>query len=247
VLAALIIVFREVIEAGLVVGIVAAVPQGMAGSRMWITGGVLAGVVGNCIVALFIGAIADAFAASGQELLNAAILSIAVVMLAWDNARMARHGREIANEVRSVGMAVAAATRSQMALAVVIGVAVLCEGSEVVLFLNGIFVSGNDAPASLALGCVVGLGVGALLSFLTDRGLVRIPHRYVFAVTGTLITLLAAGMAARPSAFSKAPASSRRWTRWCGIGRTSCPKAAFPAAFCTPWWDMSSSPRLCSW
>jgi high-affinity iron transporter len=67
-------------------------------------------------------------------------------------------------------------TRSQMALAVVIGVAVLREGSEVVLFLNGIFVSGNAAPQSLALGGVVGLGVGALLSFLTYRGLVRIPH-----------------------------------------------------------------------
>ena len=200
-LAALIIVFREVIEAGLVVGIVAAVTRGMAGSRLWITGGVLAGVVGSCIVALFIGAIADAFAGSGQELLNAEILSIAVVMLAWHNAWMTRHGRQIANEVRSMGKAVAAGTRSQMALAVVIGVAVLREGSEVVLFLYGIFVSGNDAPASLALGGVLGIGVGALLSFLTYRGLVTIPLRYVFAVTGTLIMLLAAGMAAQAVGF----------------------------------------------
>ena len=45
-LGALIIVFREIIEAGLIVGIVLAVTQGVRGSRLVIGAGVAAGVAG---------------------------------------------------------------------------------------------------------------------------------------------------------------------------------------------------------
>ena len=44
-LAALIIVFREVFEAGLIVGIVMAVTAGVRGRALWISGGVGAGVL----------------------------------------------------------------------------------------------------------------------------------------------------------------------------------------------------------
>ena len=70
-LGALVIVFREVLEAGLIIGIVMAASRGVPGRGAWIAAGVLAGVVGAGIIALFAGAIADAFEGSGQELLNA--------------------------------------------------------------------------------------------------------------------------------------------------------------------------------
>ncbi|MEF0941858.1 FTR1 family iron permease [Rhizobium sp. BR 362] len=199
--AALIIVFREIIEAGLVIGIVAAVTRGVAGRALWIMAGVLAGVLGSCIVALFTGTIAAAFAGSGQELLNAGILVLAVLMLAWHNIWMAQHGRELVDQLKSVGKSVATGSKSLAALAVVVGVAVLREGAEVVLFLYGIFVSGNEAPVSLAIGSVLGLCLGAALSYLTFRGLVRIPPKHIFRVTGIMVTLLAAGMAAQAVGF----------------------------------------------
>jgi len=55
VLAALVIVFREVFEAGLIVGIVLAVTRGVAHRERWVAGGVLAGVAGACLVAAFAG------------------------------------------------------------------------------------------------------------------------------------------------------------------------------------------------
>src|SRR5580692_4652896 len=134
-LGALIIVFREVIEAGLIVGIVLAVTKGLAGSRFAIAMGVLVGVVGASLVAAFAGAIGEALAGVGQEIFNATILLIAVVMLTWHNVWMASHGRELARELRSFGAAVITGERTLAALAVVVGVAVLREGSEVVLFL----------------------------------------------------------------------------------------------------------------
>ena len=56
-LGALIIVFREVVEAGLVIGIVLAATRGIAGRAWWVCLGILAGVLGASIVAVFAGAI----------------------------------------------------------------------------------------------------------------------------------------------------------------------------------------------
>src|SRR6201996_272304 len=134
-LGALIIVFREVIEAGLIVGIVLAVTKGLAGGRFAIAMGVLVGVVGASLVAAFAGAIGEALAGVGQEVFNASILLIAVAMLTWHNVWMASHGRELATEVKEVGAQVRAGRRSIAALGVVVAVAVMREGSEIVLFM----------------------------------------------------------------------------------------------------------------
>jgi len=201
VLAALIIVFREVFEAGLIIGIVLAVTGSVPHRNRWIVGGVLAGALAACLVAAFAGALSQLFAGMGQELFNAAILSVAVMMLTWHNVWMARHGREIAGEMRAVGQAVADGTKSLLALAVVVGVAVLREGSEVALFLYGIIASDGGSALSLAIGGIIGLALGAAVCLLTDFVLMRIPPRKLFATTTALITLLAAGMAAQAVAF----------------------------------------------
>jgi high-affinity iron transporter len=200
VIAALIIVFREVFEAGLIIGIVLAVTRVVPHRNAWIGGGVIAGVLAACVVAAFAGALSNLFAGMGQELFNALILIIAVVMLTWHNVWMARHGSELAGELRAAGQAVVDGSKSLLALAVVVGVAVLREGSEVVLFLYGVL-AGGDTAWGVALGSLLGLVLGAAVCMLTYLGLVRIPMRALFATTTVLIALLAAGMAAQAAAF----------------------------------------------
>ena len=199
-LAALIIVFREVFEAGLIVGIVLAVTRGVHGRSWFISGGITGGVLGACIAAVFAGQLSAAFGGIGHELFNAAILSVAVVMLIWHNVWMARHGRELAAQMVAVGQAVAAGSKPLTALAVVVGVAVLREGVEVVLFLYGIAASGDSGTAIFA-GGLAGLALGGAVSGLTYFGLLNIPSRYLFAVTSVMIAFLAAGLAAQATAF----------------------------------------------
>jgi high-affinity iron transporter len=201
VLAALIIVFREVFEAGLIVGIVLAVTRLVPRRNRWIGGGVLAGVAAACLVAAFAGVLSQLFEGMGQELFNAAILAIAVIMLTWHNVWMARHGKEIAGEMRAIGQAVAEGSKSLLALAVVVAAAVLREGSEVALFLYGVAASDGGSAASLTIGGLMGLALGVAICLLTYFGLMRIPPRALFATTTVLITLLAAGMAAQAVAF----------------------------------------------
>jgi high-affinity iron transporter len=195
-LGALVIVFREVIEAGLIIGIVMAATRGVVCRGRWVTFGVIGGVLGASIVAVFASAISEAFQGAGQELFNASVLSIAVIMLMWHNAWMARHGREIAAEMRSVGAAVSEGAKPLTALAIVVGLAVLREGSEVVLFLYGIIASGTTGSA-LLVGGLLGIAAGAAFTALTYFGLLAIPTRHLVSVTSWLIALLAAGMAAQ--------------------------------------------------
>jgi high-affinity iron transporter len=199
-LGALVIVFREVLEAGLIIGIVLAATRGVPDRGAWVGLGVGLGALGAGIIALFAEAISGAFEGSGQELLNASVLGAAVVMLMWHNAWMARHGREIATQIGAVGEAVMAGQRPMTALAVVVGLAVLREGSEVVLFLYGIVAAGTSA-SSLFIGGALGLAAGAAFTALTYYGLLSIPARHIFTVTTVLIALLAAGMAAQAVQF----------------------------------------------
>jgi high-affinity iron transporter len=200
VLASLLIVFREALEAGLVIGIVLAATAGVPRRGLWVAGGIGAGVLGAIVVAAFADVISTAVNGAGQETFTAAILIVAVLMLGWHNAWMARHGREMATEMRAMGRAVKGGDKPLTALAVVIAIAVLREGSEVVLFLYGIARSSHSSTLDLLGGGVVGLGLAALMSFLLYRGLVVIPLRHLFRVTTWLIALLAAGMAGQAAA-----------------------------------------------
>jgi high-affinity iron transporter len=200
-ISALIIVFREVIEAGLIVGIVLAATAGVPHRGRAVALGVGAGVVGACLVAAFAGELSNLFQGSGQEFFNAAILLLAVCMLTWHNVWMASHGREMARELKAAGHQVVSGERTLTALGIVVGVAVLREGSEVVLFLYGISAQGGTSATAMAVGGGLGLAAGAAVSALMYFGLLAIPAGKLFQVTSGLITLLAAGMAAQAVIF----------------------------------------------
>jgi high-affinity iron transporter len=200
-ISALIIVFREVIEAGLIVGIVLAATAGVPTRGRWVAIGVGAGILGACLVAAFAGELANLFEGSGQEFFNAAILLLAVCMLTWHNVWMASHGREMARELKAAGHQVKTGERTLTALAIVVGVAVLREGSEVVLFLYGIAAQGGTSATAMVAGGGLGLVAGAAVSALMYFGLLTIPAGKLFQVTSGLITLLAAGMAAQAIVF----------------------------------------------
>src|SRR5215469_12762439 len=200
-LAAAIIVFREVLEASLVAGIVLAASQGVPRRGVWVAGGIAAGVLGATLVAACAEAIAAAVNGVGQELFNAAILFTAVVMLGWHNIWMNRHGRELAASAALLGRAVLGGSRPLYALALVVGIAVLREGSEVVLFLYGIAIASGVGVLSMLGGGVLGLAGGAAIGAVIYLGLLAIPVRRLFTVTSWLILLLAAGMASQGASF----------------------------------------------
>ncbi len=193
------IVFREVIEAALIISIVMAASRGVPGRGGWIGSGVGIGLMLSCVVAFFADRLAMAASGMGQDLFNAIVLLTAVLLLGWHNVWMQQHGRELALEMRQLGQSVAEGNRPLYALVIVVGLAVLREGAEVVLFLYGVLSSGEGVGAMLT-GGVLGMIVGASLGVGMYFGLLRIPHRHLFAATSGLILFLAAGLAAQAAA-----------------------------------------------
>jgi high-affinity iron transporter len=195
------IVFREVLEAALIIGIVAAATRGIAGRGMRLAWGVALGLAGSCAVALGAELIASLGNGVGQEVFNASVLFVAVAMLAWHNLWMASHGRELAADARDVGSAIRNGTRELSVLMVVVALAVLREGSETVLFLYGVSLSGGSSAGKMIAGGLLGVAGGALVGWLLYAGLLRVPLRWFFSVTSALVLLLAAGMAAQAARF----------------------------------------------
>jgi high-affinity iron transporter len=200
-LGAAIIVFRESFEAALIIGIVAAATRSLPWRRRAVTAGIALGVAGAVVVAAAAGRLAGLFDGMGQEIFNASILGIAVVMLAWHNMWMAVHGAELAADARRVGREVSEGLRGASAIVLVIAVAVLREGAETVLFLYGVLSASGSTVGGVAAGGAMGLAMGVVVGVVIYAGIVRVPVRWFFTVTSGLILLLAASMASQMARF----------------------------------------------
>ncbi|OYW38858.1 MAG: iron permease [Hydrogenophilales bacterium 12-61-10] len=196
-----VIVFREVLEAALIIGILAAATRSVPGRTRWLLGGLVAGLAGAALVAASTDVISAMASGVGQELLNAAILGVAVLMLAWHNIWMTSHGKALAISAKTMGSAIREGRQENSVLLIVVGLAVLREGSETVLFLYGISAAEGAGASSMWLGGVIGILAGVAVGYAMYAGLLRVPMRWFFAATGVLVLLLAAGMASQAAHF----------------------------------------------
>ena len=190
-----IIVFRETLEAALFVGVMAAATRGLAGRSRWLAAGVLAGSVGALALAAgaeHISALADGV---GQDLVNAGILAVALTMLTWHCVWVSNQGAKAAAEARALGTSFKQGERAPWTLMIVVGLSVLREGAETVLFVAG-YATGTG-PAGTMTGAVLGLLCGIAMGALIYLGLSRVPMRRMFIVTNMLILLLAGSIASQ--------------------------------------------------
>jgi high-affinity iron transporter len=194
---ATLIVFRETLEAALIIGIVAAATRMIPRRTAWIALGVGIGIAGAVALALAaeqVGRWADGM---GHELFNAAVLVVAIAMLSWHNVWMSSHGKQLAAQARELGSSVGRGELALSAVTLAVALTVLREGAETVLFFFGIFAGSGLKAATIAQGSLMGLAAGAGAGVLIYRGLMRIPVRHFFTVTSWLILLVTAGMAAQ--------------------------------------------------
>lgn len=195
--AAALIVFRESLEAALIIGVMAAATRGIPRRGHWMGAGLIAGLLGAVAVASSMGAISNWADGAGQELFNAGVLTLAVCMLAWHNIWMSSHGREMAMNVKDMAKAIRDGNRAHSAIFLVVALAVLREGAETVLFLYGVATSSENGLRDTLAGGAAGIAAGALVGGLLYAGMLRIPLKWFFSAAGVLVLLLAASMASQ--------------------------------------------------
>lgn len=193
VIGALVIVFRDAIEAALVIGIVAAAVQGLPHRGRHIACGTALGLAGSALVAAGLGVLSGLGDGRGQELFQAIVLCLAGLMLVWHNLYMAAHGREVAHRLRTLGDEVMQGAAPVTMVIGVTAIAVMREGSEVALFLYALAASGSS-HVSLLVGGLLGLALGVALGYVLFLGLSHISVRRLFQVSGWLMLFIAAGM-----------------------------------------------------
>lgn len=198
-----IVIFREALEIAMILGVLLAATRGLKGRMPWILAGIAGGLSGAGMVALFADSIASALSGSGQEMFNALILLAAAGMIGWTLVWMRKHARELTAHIREVGQGVSTGSLPFYSLSVIVALALLREGSEIVLFIYGMLLS-NQSLGSVVMGSLIGTALGILAGVLLYYGLLRMTARRMLNITGWLLMLLVAGLVSQAVGFLSA-------------------------------------------
>ncbi|VXB78513.1 FTR1 family iron permease [Pseudomonas sp. 8AS] len=187
---ALLIVWRESVEALLVIGILYAWLRHQPGRHralLHLWGGVGAGLLLAGLLAALMALAGSWMSGPGGEWFQAGLSLLACVLILQMVRWMARNGGQMRQQLEQ--QADSALQHGRLAsLALLVALAVAREGSETVIFLYGVSASAN--PASLALGAGLGLLLGLLCFALLQAGSRFIAWRQFFLVSEVLLLLL---------------------------------------------------------
>lgn len=206
------VVFREVLEIAIILGVVLAATQGLVGRGKWIGLGFAVGIAGAGCVAMFASSISSLADGMGQEFFNAIILFSAAIVIGWTAIWMRTHAREMVAHMKQVGKDVTDGKLPGVTLSIVIGLAILREGAEIVLFLYSALLSGKETSV-IAMGGAMGLALGAVTGALLYVGLVKLSTRHMLKVTGWLLILLVAGLSAQGAGYLTAAGYFENWSQ----------------------------------
>jgi high-affinity iron transporter len=218
--ATFVVTLREGFEAALLLGIVYAylAQTDLRRHHGWVTTGAVLGLAASILLGVVVSFISGPLLDVGPDLVAAAVMLLAVVLLTWHAWWMQQHARAISGQVhRQIDEA--RNTGRLSVLAMIAFTAVFREGAETVLFLWGLMSQMSIGGAGGLVGATGGVAVAAVLGWLVFRGGRRIPLRRFFAVTTILLVLVAAGLfasaLARLDGLGYLPSTPTLWdTSW---------------------------------
>ncbi len=188
-----IVVFREVLEMSIILGILSAVTRDLKGSFKWIAAGVIIGLKGSIALAFFMKSISNNFDGHGQELFNALILFTASIMIGWTVIWMQKHAKNISTELKEVSLLINEGRKPLYILAFITFFTIIREGAEIVLFSYSYFINGSSVVAifsSLAIGSLLGILVGLFMYF----GMLKAFGKYFFKISSYVLIFLSSAI-----------------------------------------------------
>jgi len=189
-----IVVFREILEIALILGILASATKKIENRSVAIFGGLILGIIVSAIIALFTDKISSALDGMGQEFFNGLILLSASFMIAWTVLWMQKHSKSLSAELRSLGTAVSSGKKPLYALSIVVMLSIVREGAEIVLFTYSYYISGVEIY-QIVIGLLSGFFCGSLLGIALYFGLLKTFGKYFFIVSSWLLIFFSANTA----------------------------------------------------
>jgi high-affinity iron transporter len=193
----LLIMLREGFEAALVVAIVFAYLRKIG--RFDLSRSVWAGVAAASALSIGIGVVihltVGELGGHARYRAFATISLLALAVLTWMIFWMKRQSQAIKGELEHQVDKAILSDNVRRAMAAVAFLAVLREGIEAALFL--IAAATEESGRDVLVGGLIGLALAGSLAFAVYMGGRRLPMRAFFKVTGVVLILFAAGLAAR--------------------------------------------------
>jgi high-affinity iron transporter len=196
-LAIFIIIFREVLEISLIIGIVMAATREIPGRNLLVLCGIAAGIIISSFIALCMEKISASLNGYGQELFNAAILFLAILMIGWTVIWMKQYAKKLSKQANRVKESIASGEVPAYQIAIIIASTIIREGVEIILFTHGMTTTTNTSAIETVTGLISGLACGAIVGVTMYFGLLKISGKYIFKISNILLTLLASAMAAQ--------------------------------------------------
>jgi high-affinity iron transporter len=192
---ALLITFREVLEALLIIGIITTylkrMDQSIYTKYVWL--GATLAVLASIGVAMVFQVVLTSFAAMGSEMyLKIGIIFISAFLLTQMVFWMAKHSKDMKQSMEGK-MNTFITTGNIIGMVVHSFLVVLREGIETVFFFAAI-TGGNIGAAMQGWGAITGVIIASVVSYLFFKGTMRVPLKTFFKVTGAFIILIAAGL-----------------------------------------------------
>ena len=195
-IATFLIVFREALEASLVVGIIMTVLARLKQNRLFplVLGSSLLAVLVSFFAGMGLMMLTAKLRGQAEELLEGGVAFAACGVLTYMIFWMDSQARKIKPEVE---MKVEQAVRTGELIAIIVlpFLAVIREGAETVLFLKA--VASQDSLWVSAAGGVAGLLLAVFVACLIFVGGKRFPLKHLFRVSGIFLLLMAAGLLAQ--------------------------------------------------
>ncbi len=192
------VVWRESVEALLVVGILnawlVANAAGATRARLFLWGGVAAGLVVAGLFGWALVALADTLSDTTQEAFRTGMVLVAAVLIVQMILWMRRHGRSMKRDLEGA-LGEAVARENWWGVFTLAAIALAREGSETVVFLYGVLTAGSgDVRLTAAGAAVLGL-VGALATYMALQiGARRLSWAVFFRATEVMLLLLACAL-----------------------------------------------------
>ncbi|MCG3143194.1 MAG: Ferrous iron permease EfeU [Gammaproteobacteria bacterium] len=190
------IVWRESLEAVLIVGILYAWIRrnGVAGAAAYLWGGVAGGIVLAAALALAIFSVQSQLGGEALEYFQTAIVALAAALIIQMVFWMRRHGRGLARSLEA-GAREATSSGRLLGLAALAAIAVGREGAETVIFLYGLGLERGGTDLAAYLGAAAGgLAAALLTSWAMWQGALLLSWGTFFRVTGFILLLLASAL-----------------------------------------------------
>ena len=190
----LLIVFREVLEASLIIGILYTylnkIDNRNAIKQLWrgVSYALIASIAGSFLFQI----VAGGFQGKAEKLFEGIVMIIASITLATMIIWMAKN-QNIANEIKQKAEKSISDNKLGIGIFSLAFISVFREGIETILFLYGIFIKdGNISIILSLLGGLLGLGIGYLI-FVKGKS---VPVKTFFNVSSILLIFVASGMLA---------------------------------------------------